>query len=173
MKFLGILLDSVHLEARLPQDKFQELYKCFNEHTQLCTESRPAVTQDTCGRHLLLFGMVQAPCFTWTRHQLQTSNFSSDTIRFSAFYKGLWFGDCWFPEHNYVENLYPIVLATTVREFIRSTLFFCNNQVVLPCIQTGTSATRRFKLTKALLHNVFLVAAKFTVSAIKFICTGC
>jgi len=42
MKSLGILLDSVHLEARLPQYKFQELYKCFNEHTQLCTESRPA-----------------------------------------------------------------------------------------------------------------------------------
>jgi len=44
---------------------------------------------------------------------------------------------------------------------------------VQPYIQTGTSATWCFKLTKALLHNVFLVAAKFTVSGIKFICTCC
>jgi len=71
------------------------------------------------------------------------------------------------------KKLYPIVLAATVREIFRSTLFLCNNQVVLPCIQTGTSATWCFKLMKALLHNVFLVAAKFTVSRVKFTCTGC
>lgn len=93
--------------------------------------------------------------------------------RFSAFYKGLRFGDGWFPEQHMWKKLYPIVLAATVREIFWSTLFFCNNQVVLSFIQTGTSATWRFKLTKALLHNVFLVAAKFTVSGIKFICTGC
>jgi len=64
---------------------------------------RMSVRISTCGRHLLLFGMVQGPCFTWTRHQLQTSNFSSDTIRFSAFYKGLRL----VPRAAYVEEALP------------------------------------------------------------------
>ena len=88
---------------------------------------------------------------------LQLFTDSSGTIGFGAFYEGLWFkllvprAAC--HEHSMEGAVHNCGVSASQQKI----LFFCDNQAVVSCIQTGTS---RSKPMMALLHNVFLVAAR-------------
>ncbi len=188
--FLGIELGSVHMTARLPDDKHAELIQLLEEWVskRSCrlkelqslvgklSHACAVVPQGRTFLHRLLdllkghsskhswFIRLNRECkldIEWWRSFLP----SWDGVYF--FNAGEWFNGSWSAAQQFLniayKELFPIVIACNVwgsKWCYRRIQFGCDNQSVVAVISSGTSKDSRLM---QLLWELFLCAARFNI----------